>query len=242
MTDPLGLSSNSLRESDRFQLGVPALICRWRLSAQTLPLQNRHLRALACRHVNGKAVSKNLIAWVKQNLEWTLAAGSVEHPDGVLMLIIDESGQAAMTVGPYQELERPYVARLAQRATSALEEAAATGIAPETFCVYSNNKLILGIADNRRQSGSCSLITGLAESIGIPVAFDEGLAEKFVAGPRKLNDANLADSEVFLVSDEHGVVEARDGGGKRAQKFVGAYKKLFDRAAKRKNKLRAAQE
>ena len=35
-----------------FELGAPALVCRWRLASRTLPLENRHLRALAARSVN----------------------------------------------------------------------------------------------------------------------------------------------------------------------------------------------
>ena len=36
---------------DEFELGVPALVCRWRLAGRTLPLENRHLRALSQRRV-----------------------------------------------------------------------------------------------------------------------------------------------------------------------------------------------
>ena len=88
-------------DMDGFSLGEPALVCRWRLSGGTLPLENRLLRALSSRMVNGGPVSAPLVAWVKQNVEWALKSGSEEHPDGVLMLLIDKQNHAAMTVGPY---------------------------------------------------------------------------------------------------------------------------------------------
>ena len=86
-------------EMEGFSLGTPALVCRWRLAAGTLLLGNRHIRALARRIVNGRPITPELVAWSKQHIEWTLAEGSVENPDGVLLLIVDENGAAAMTVG-----------------------------------------------------------------------------------------------------------------------------------------------
>ena len=43
-------------EQEGFELGTPALVCRWRLSGGMLPMANRHLRALAARSEieNGK--------------------------------------------------------------------------------------------------------------------------------------------------------------------------------------------
>ena len=87
-----------------FKLGTPALVCRWRLASGRLPLENRHLRALSRRVLDDEPVSPQLIAWAKQHVEWTLREGSAENPNGVLMLIVDEEGQAAMTVGPYEPL------------------------------------------------------------------------------------------------------------------------------------------
>ena len=46
-----------------FSLGVPELVCRWRLSNRTLPLGNRHLRALGHRRVGGKPLDRQLVAW-----------------------------------------------------------------------------------------------------------------------------------------------------------------------------------
>ena len=99
-----------------FELGTPAIVCRWRLSGGSLPLENRHLRALLARTGNGKRVTKQLVAWAKQHIEWTLAEGSIGQADGVLMVVIDCDGKAAMTVGDYQPLTERHLSQLCQRA------------------------------------------------------------------------------------------------------------------------------
>ena len=77
--------SDNKAEQD-FTLGRPVLVCRWRLASGGLPMENRHLRALSKRVVNGQAVSTQLVAWAKQHIEWTLRDGSALNPDGVLVL------------------------------------------------------------------------------------------------------------------------------------------------------------
>ena len=94
------MDTEELRAAQEFKTDMPSLVCRWRLSGGTLPLENRHLRALGKRTVGGHTVSPHLIAWAKQHIEGTLKEGSLEHPDGVLMLVLDKTGKAAMAVGP----------------------------------------------------------------------------------------------------------------------------------------------
>lgn len=79
----------------------PVLVCRWRLHDGELPLINRHLRALVAR---SRMVTPELVAWIKEHITDTLKKGSQENPDGVLMLLLDESGAAVMTVGPFSPL------------------------------------------------------------------------------------------------------------------------------------------
>ena len=100
------MDTEELRAAQEFKADAPSLVCRWRLSGGTLPLENRHLRALGKRAVGGHTVSPHLIAWAKQHIEGTLKEGSLEHPDGVLMLVLDKTGKAAMAVGPYEALPR----------------------------------------------------------------------------------------------------------------------------------------
>ena len=119
-------------EQEGFELGTPALVCRWRLSGGMLPMANRHLRALAARSLGGVPVSTQLVAWAKQHIEWTLADGTRRDPDGVLMLVVDDSGRAAMSCGPYEAPLATSVSSLAERARRSQVEATETGVAPET--------------------------------------------------------------------------------------------------------------
>ena len=66
------MDTEELRAAQEFKADAPSLVCRWRLSGGTLPLENRHFRALGKRIVGGCAVSPHLIAWDKQHIERTL--------------------------------------------------------------------------------------------------------------------------------------------------------------------------
>ena len=115
---------NDRPQMEDFTLGRPALVCRWRLADRALPLENRHLRALGGRTVDGTPVSTQLVAWAKQHIEWTLSDGAARYPDGVLMVIVDEEGRAAMSVGPYEPLAVTTTSALAERALHAGSEGA----------------------------------------------------------------------------------------------------------------------
>ena len=65
---------------------------------------NRHIRALSERLVQGEPLTHNMLSWAKQHVEWSLAEGDYTAHDGVLMLVIDVNGNAAMTVGEYEPL------------------------------------------------------------------------------------------------------------------------------------------
>lgn len=212
---------------EEFVLGTPALVCRWRLSDGRLPLENRHLRALGAREVNGKPVSTALVAWVKQHVEWTLADGSRSHPDGTLMLVVDERGRAAMSVGRYAPLARTTVNDLLRRARASEREATKTGVSPEDLWVVRNDSLVWGTSTERMPSGAASLIADLARTLGMPVVCDEELL-------LEVAHKGVGRHEVFLTSDEHGVVPASDREGSRAQKFAASYLKLLKSDMRRK--------
>ena len=207
---------------DEFRLGKPAIVCRWRLANGKLPLENRHLRALSARRTNNNLVTTGLIAWAKQHIEWTLAEGSAAHPDGVLMLVVDENGKAAMSVGAYTMLEHTSANDLLRRANNARREGEELGVSPEDLWVVRNDALVWGIASGCKPAGVSSLISDLAHTLGIPVAHDEELLH--TASVR-----GFGRDEVFLASDEHGVVPASDHSGLRAQKFADSYKKLLQK-------------
>ncbi len=205
---------------EEFKLGTPAVVCRWRLASKGLPLENRHLRALGAREVNGEPVSAALVAWAKQHIEWTLTEGAYAHPDGLLMLVIDKEGKAAMTVGSYRPLARCAANDLLVRACNGSKEAEATRVSPEDLWVVRKNVLVWGTNPEYRPSGASSLVADLARTLGMPVKRDEDLLDRLLY-------QGFLDDEVFLVSDEHGVVVASDRSGARAQKFAQSYQKLL---------------
>ena len=207
-------------QMENFRLGRPALVCRWRLAARTLPLENRHLRALSRRVVNGAPVSPQLVAWAKQHIEWTLADGAARYPDGVLMVVLDEAGRAAMTVGPYEPLAVTTTSALAERAQLAAREAASTDVAPETLWLVRDDALVMDNPVDRPLSGAASLVVDLARTLGVPVVREEGLARRVMNGDKNYD-------ELFLVSDEHGIVIAKDASGALSERFLDGYDKLL---------------
>lgn len=212
---------NDQPQMEDFTLGRPALVCRWRLADCSLPLENRHLRALSRRSVSGAPVSNQLVAWAKQHIEWTLASGAARHPDGVLMVIVDEEGRAAMTVGPYEPLAVATSSALAERALHAEREAQASGVAPEELWGVRGDRVVRGAPADRPLSGTASLVSDLARTVGITVCAEEGLARSVMDGSDGLDEA-------FLVSDEHGVVPATDAPGPRSQRLAEGYARLLE--------------
>lgn len=205
-------------ETEGFSLGMPALVCRWRLANRKLPLENRHLRALGHRYVKGKMLSRELVAWAKQHIEWNLKDGTARYPDGVLMLIVDEEGKAAMTAGPYEPLEQDTLEALVRRATQASEEAATSSVPPESLWLVKRDCLLWCLERDHDPSGANTLVDDLARTLGLRVERRPGLL------------ASLGDETfegAFLVSDEHGVVVASDASCSVAQKFCASYQKLL---------------
>lgn len=211
-----------IRDMDGFELGKPALVCRWRLANRSLPLENRHMRALLARTVNGAKVTNELVAWAKQHIEWTLAEGSAQHPNGVLLLIIDEQGRAAMTVGPYAPLDDTTLRGLARRGERAADEGRSTGVAPEVLWGVRDDTLLYDWPEGLTPSGASSLVTQLAQTLGLLVRRREGLASEVLSGASPVDEA-------FLVSDEHGIVVASDATGPHGQRFAAGYQRLLEK-------------
>lgn len=211
----MGDTTDHQAEPRAFQLGVPSLICRWHLAHGKLPLENRHLRALSQR-----GVDPALLSWAKQHIEWTLADGAFAHPDGVLMLVIDEDGQAAMSVGPYEALSSPTADTLYQRALQAEVESARTSVAPETLWFVQAGVVHVCLDKTAHLAGATSLVLDLLATRKKPVSFEGQLSDGALPA---------AADELFLVSDEHGVVAA-DGtagtAGTAVQLLTSAFEKL----------------
>lgn len=220
------MAGRATHEMAGFSLGTPALVCRWRLAAGRLLLENRHLRALARRTVGGAALAPELIAWAKQHIEWTLAAGSCEYPDGVLMLIVDVNGAAAMTVGPYEPLAETDERALIIRAQNAACERDETGVAPETLFVRVGDELMAGTSAVD-EGASASLVLQLAQTLGIAATYRPDLAALLAEGA-------LEADETFLASDEHGIVVPSNRAGAYAARFAASYQRLFDSARRKR--------
>lgn len=108
---------------EEFALQEPVLVCRWRLAGGTLPLLGRHIKALAARTIQGKPITPELVGWAKQHIEWTLNPTTKEEKDGVLLLVVDKEGKAAMSIGPFQGLDE-FAEQLLQEELESLEPCA----------------------------------------------------------------------------------------------------------------------
>ena len=137
-----------------------------------------------------------MLSWAKQHVEWSLAEGDYTAHDGVLMLVIDINGNAAMTVGEYEPLADTSAKALRARSAEARSEADETGVAPELLAAVNNGELAFVAPADECLCGTATLIEQLAQTKGIPVTR--------VDIPAQLKGA------LFLVSDEHGVVAAAD--------------------------------
>ena len=178
-------------------------------------MENRHLRALSARHINGSQITVELVAWAKQHIEWTLMDGATAEPNGVLMIIVDTDGRAAMSVGPYTKLHAVDTATLVKRATLSRREANRTGVAPETLWMVSSKQLIVAANEDEQLSGAASLIVDLAQARHINVVFNGNVADAY--------DAEGA----FLASDEHGIVPATDHTDMISKMFAKDYERLL---------------
>lgn len=215
-------ASKQASSPQTFSIGTPAIVCRWRLSNAALPLENRHLRALSRRYIDGTCVSRQLVAWAKQHIEWTLADGAYAHPSGVLMLVIDHEGRAAMTAGDYTPLANTRLSALCARATLAQKEAQETGVAPETLWAVVGDRVYWCEGEDRFISGANSLIYDLAKTLGIALTKRADLIDD-------VRNQDQAFDEVFLVSDEHGVVCADGYTASFSQRFSHYYQALLEK-------------
>ena len=191
------------RSGGRFELAEPVLVCRWRMARRAVPMLNRHIRALSQRVVNGAPLTTNMLSWAKQHVEWSLAAGDYQDPNGVLMTVIDVNGDALMSVGPYEPLADRSRGALVARAKEARREQAQTGVAPELLAVVTpEGGVLVFAAPEEHLCGAATLVEQLAATQGREVV-------RALGGDAQLADALAAVEEagvVFLISDEHGVV------------------------------------
>lgn len=181
---------------EKFQLDKPALVCRWRMANKRVPMLNRHIRALSQRMVQGEPLTTNMLSWAKQHVEWSLEAGDFTAVNGVLMMVVDINGNAAMTVGEYEPLADTTVAGLRDRAQRAQDEAAQTGVAPELLASVMGDVLTLTVPEGQHLCGTATLVQQLAQARKLEV--------------KHADDSAQLEGALFLISDEHGIVVAAD--------------------------------
>lgn len=247
----------------------PVLVTRWRLSGGKLPLFGRHMKALAARKIDGQALSPEFLGWVKQHIEWTLQPASQAQKDGVLMLVMDVEGKAAMSLGPFEPLvkkkkgaeQNPLVPVLLLRAAQAKNEAGKTQVAPELiWAVQACDKvnqakierenetettkenttendciIFIGASEDAALSGVNSLLLDLAKTKGYEIRFAPELLEnvKGLMADAEKGEENpeAIFKEIFLVSDEHGVVSGKSG--QISTFFSDGYQKLLNYVAEK---------
>lgn len=192
--------------------GEPVIETRWRLQNGALPLKNRHLRALAAR-----GVTSALVSWAHQHLEWTLAEGSMEQPDGVLVLDVDDEGRAVMSIAPFEPLPALSAALLLDRVAGREAEP----VEDEVVWMCRGGRLFVLSDADKPLSGANSLAVDLARTLHLEPTF-----EGHAAIPDALARLAAAD-ECFLVSDEFGVVAAADHDGPMARELASCYDKLL---------------
>lgn len=188
--------------------GEPVISVRWRLHKCALPLKNRHLHAFESR-----GLSAGLKSWARQHLEWTLAEGALQQPNGVMTLVVDEQGRALMGVEAYEPLAARTAAQLVERADTYADDVVPGEVAWIARAGEAGTALIARVDGAKQLSGANSLVADLAKTLKMEVAFDPA------AQPQP-------DDQVMLVSDEHGVVGASDTDGACAERFGAYYNKL----------------
>ncbi len=148
---------------------------------------NRHIRALSERLVQGEPLTHNMLSWAKQHVEWSLAEGDYTAHDGVLMLVIDINGNAAMTVGEHELLADTSAKALRARSAEARSEADETGVAPELLAAVNNGELAFVAPADECLCGTATLIEQLAQTKGIPVArrYSRTAQGRLVPGERR---------------------------------------------------------
>lgn len=212
-------------------MGAAAFVCRWRLVDGTLPMKGRHLRALGARKVHGTKISDQHIAWASQHIDWTLFEAAKGFPDAVLIVYVDEALQMGMGVSELKPLARRSANDLVRRAQASLEEARRTGVSAEDLWVVRDGVLIRSITTPSYESGTTSLVRDLAKTLGKPIQCSEYLVDEVAMRGFRPND------QVFLTSDEYGIVPASDRGGQTVDSFAKYYETLL--ASERKKAARA---
>ena len=179
---------------------------RWRLSGGKLPMRERHLRSLLSLGIDGP-----MQAWVRTRIEYVLENHAAEHPDGAMHLVIAPDGKVTFSVEPLRELP--------QVGAGDVDVAAGTvaGISDATVWLAGEKRLVAAV-QNGLVSAIDTTLRDLAATLGYTVE------ERAVAS----DDAQGL--ELFVTTDEHGVVTVEGCSGEQASKFAELLGRLWAKA------------
>lgn len=178
---------------------------RWRLAGGKLPLYERHLRSLP-RY----GVSAPLQAWIRSRLEWTIENMTSEHPNGVLCIQVEDEDRVTVTVAPAREAPK-------------------AGCELEALKEYGN---VWFVSDGaltpyeEPRTATDTLVRDLAKTLGYLVLETVQTESASSACCATVCYENPGD-ELFLVSDEFGVVPQGNVIGPITQRMVECFDKLW---------------
>ena len=156
-----------------------------------------HLYERRLRSLSAFNVGPAVQAWVRSRLEWVRDNKFYELPDGLVVLTIDPEGMVDI-----QQEELPQAPVL----TRAMLDA---GELPGTLWAARNGQLFV---EQEPRHAADTLVRDLAKTLGYEVVVGE---------------LSLDDGEVFVVSDEFGILPLEETQGQVTNKLIECFDKLW---------------
>ena len=180
---------------------------RWRLADGGLPMRERHLRSLASMGVGAPMQS-----WIRTRLEYVLENHAPIHPNGVLCLRMDPEGKTEMVVEPLGTVPTLTEADLV------IKDDFITGASVPGVVWVMGEKLAIASVDNEELiSATATTMRDLAETLSMQVEEGAVLAE----------DAFAEGVEIFVTSDEFGILPIEGHSGATTDRFTKLLNKLL---------------
>jgi hypothetical protein len=178
---------------------------RWRLFDGTLPMRERHMRSLAA-HGMGSPMQ----AWMRVRIEYMLENHAVENPDGVLHIVAGSDGSVKFSVEPLGETPRITEGDLVDGTTLTC------GNVPGIVWVAQGDRLVAASEDALVSAASTTL-----RDLALTLHYDVDTK------PVTLAQAKDDYAEIFVVSDEFGVLPVVGHEGEVGEKFAGLLARLW---------------
>lgn len=176
---------------------------RWRLAGGKLPMRERHLRSLKALGIDGPMQS-----WVRTRVEYVLDNHAAEHPDGALHLVIAPDDKVTFSVEPLRELPALSAADVD------VVSGSVAGIDDATVWL-AGEKCLTAAAPDGVVSAMDTTLCDLATTLGYTVQARAVAADE------------VQGAELFVTTDEHGVVPVEGCSGEQAAKFAELLSRLW---------------